>query len=92
MCSDGKVSKFVNEHYLAKHDTAPYVETIGILREADDECGKYILCTDSLLNRTATKLRIEFPLKVHDQAALSEQHEIVAGGESCATPPNVRWW
>ena len=47
MCSDGQVSKdnalrghshwksFVNEQYLKVHDTAPYVETIGISPDHD---------------------------------------------------------
>ena len=47
MCSDGEVSKdnalrghshwkrFVNEQYLKVHETAPYIETIGISRDHD---------------------------------------------------------
>lgn len=69
MCSDGEVSKdnalqghrhwkdFVNEKYLKKHETVPYVETIGIGSNhdadvligfiLDDEFGNYVRCEDN---------------------------------------------
>jgi len=69
MCSDGDVPKenalrghshwteFVRSKYLAAHDIAPYLETIGISADhdadvlsgfiIDDRCGNYVRCTDS---------------------------------------------